>query len=56
MDREDDLCRLYLVGAEQALVRRAQNVVDYEAALGEREKDGPIGDANAAKRRRTLDH
>jgi len=56
MDGEDDLCRLYLAGAQQTIVRRAQHVVDYEAALGEWEKDGTIGDANAAKRRRALDH
>jgi len=56
MDRRDDLCCLYLVGPQQTIVRRAQHVVDYEAALGEGEKDGTIGDTNAAKRRRALDH
>jgi hypothetical protein len=56
MDREDDLRRLHFVGAQQTIIRCAQHVVDYEAALGEREQHATIGDANAVKRSSALDH
>jgi hypothetical protein len=42
--------------AQKAMVRRAEQVVDSDAVLGERKQRTPIEDARSAKDRSPFDH
>ena len=46
----------FLIFAQEAVVRRAEHVVDTDAVLGERKQSTPIQHARPTKRRSPLDH